>query len=234
MTGHVLIAGGSSGIGAACRDLFLARGWHVTSVARRAQELKGADRFLGLALDLEKPEFSSEAVRRAQDRFGPLTSVVHAVGDIGPAADFASIGWERWRSTYDLVVGTAVHLARAALPALAAAGEKGSMTFIASVAARKAYPGIPDYCAAKAALVSLSRSLASELAATRGRSNCVSPAVVRTPLFERAPFDEQTAAGWHRLGRIGEPAEVADFVYFLSGAGWVTGQDCVMDGGMLL
>jgi NAD(P)-dependent dehydrogenase (short-subunit alcohol dehydrogenase family) len=236
VVGHILVAGGSSGIGAACRDLFLAKGWHVTSVARRAQMVDAAyaPRFHGVALDLLQPDAAQQAIGAAESVFGPVNSVLHAVGDIAPAAGFSDIGWNRWRETYDLVVGTAVDLARAALPALVAAGDNASVTLIASVAAHKPYPGIPDYCAAKAALVSLGRSLAAELAPTRGRANCISPAVVRTPLFDRAPFDEAAAASWHKLGRIGEPAEVAEMAFFLANAGWVTGQDCVMDGGMLL
>jgi NAD(P)-dependent dehydrogenase (short-subunit alcohol dehydrogenase family) len=108
--------------------------------------------------------------------------------------------------------------------------------FISSIAAQHPYPGIADYCAAKAALVALGRSVASELAAKGGRANTISPAVVNTPLFQRSPYTVEEAAAWHKLGRVGEPLEVAQLVEFLASdkGRWITGRDFVMDGGMLL
>lgn len=233
MNSHVIIAGGSSGIGAACRDLFVEKGHKVTSLARREQSISNPS-FLGLQVDLTDSEATKRAVVTAEEKFGPVATLVHAAGDIAAAAAFADMSWERWRQTYDLIVGSAVHVAQACLPSLRVAGDKGNIVIIASVAARKPYHGISDYCAAKAALVSLTRGLADELASTRGRANCISPAVVRTALFNKAPFDEATAASWHRLGRIGEAREIAEMAVYLNEASWVTGQDYTMDGGMLL
>jgi NAD(P)-dependent dehydrogenase (short-subunit alcohol dehydrogenase family) len=112
----------------------------------------------------------------------------------------------------------------------------GAYVFISSVAAQHAYPGIADYCAAKAALTAFSRSLATDLAPMRGRSNTISPAVVNTPLLKKSPFTVEEAASWHKLGRIGEPSEIAAFAEYLASTNgrWITGRDFVIDGGMLL
>jgi NAD(P)-dependent dehydrogenase (short-subunit alcohol dehydrogenase family) len=236
VSGHVLIAGGSSGIGAACVAKFLAEGWRVTSVARRSQLGGNSRRFIGHQGDLREPHVAAAAVDAGEARLGPLTAVVQAVGDVPEAAELEFLDWDRWRATLDLCLGAAVCVTRASLPSLRRAGASGSMTFVSSVGGTKPYPGIADYCAAKAALSTLSKSVALELAPSRGRANSVSPAVVRTPIMDRAPFDEATAARWHKLGRIGEPEEIAKLIHFIaSDAGsWITGQDVAIDGGMLL
>jgi 3-oxoacyl-[acyl-carrier protein] reductase len=237
MLGHVFVAGGSSGIGAACRDLYLEKGWRVTSVARRLQEpKKHQEGCLCIRGDLADPKVAVQAVSAAQARFGLITTLVHSIGNIESPTELTAIESHRWEETMALCFGTAVHILRAIIPSLKAAGKNGSATFITSIGGVKSYPGIADYCAAKAALASLARSAALELAATGGRSNSVSPAVVRTPIFERAPFDETTAASWHKLGRIGEPEEIAELVVFLSskGASWITGQEYLIEGGMTL
>jgi 3-oxoacyl-[acyl-carrier protein] reductase len=122
---------------------------------------------------------------------------------------------------------------RAALPLMAERG--GSIVTHASAVAFTPTQGEGPYCAAKAAVVSLTKSVALEYG-PRIRANCVSPAFIRTPLTEvvadsdemRAPLEAATP-----LGRVGEADEVADVVVFLcsDAAAYLTGQNLVIDGG---
>ena len=228
----VLVAGASRGIGRACVDTFLQAGARVAAVARSFGEEGSSAEYLPVRADLARADEAERAVLRVRQQLGPITCVVHCVGDIAEPRPLAALGWGRWRETLDLCLGSAVHLAAATLDDVAASA--GSYVVVSSLGAHKPYPGIADYCAAKAALSSLVKSLALELAPSRARANAVSPAVVDTDLLRRAPFSEEEAASWHKLGRVGQPEEVARLCLYLASpaAAWVTGQDWIIDGGM--
>lgn len=237
MSRHVLVAGASSGIGAACADRFASDGDYVTRVARhRPDDFSISDRGQFLLADITEEVEVRAVVRTAEQAFGPLTTVVHSVGFIETEQGLADMDYQRLLRVFATNFGSAFLLAKHTVGSLAKAGEAGSFIGISSVASHAPYPGIADYCAAKSALTNLVKSLALELAPTRARANTVAPAVVRTPLFDRAPFDEQAAASWHKLGRIGEPAEIAALVHYLASAeaAWITGQEFQIDGGMKL
>jgi 3-oxoacyl-[acyl-carrier protein] reductase len=235
-----IVAGASGGIGRAIADAMACDGWDVHGIGRkRPVDWPAADRtFIEFDLldTLDDEDALGAALRQAGAlpgaTDGPEVAVVHAVGDIYDGVIGAGPGWPRWRRTMDLCLGTAVTLVRATFDAVSATA--GSYLFVSSVAAGRPYPGIPDYCASKAALNAYMVSLARELAPYMARANCVSPAVVRTPLFDKSPYMVEEASTWHALGRIGEPAEIAALVAFLAGpsATWITGEDYVVDGGM--
>lgn len=230
----VLVAGASRGIGRACVDAFLQAGARVAAVARSFGEEGASADYLPVRADLARAGDAERAVARVRERLGRIDTVVHCVGDIGEPRPLPGLGWGRWRETFDLCLGSAVHLAAATFDDVAASA--GSYVVVSSLGAHKPYPGIADYCAAKAALSSLVRSLALELAPARARANAVSPAVVDTDLLRRAPFTEAEAASWHKLGRVGRPEEIARLCVYLASpaAAWVTGQDWIIDGGMAL
>jgi NAD(P)-dependent dehydrogenase (short-subunit alcohol dehydrogenase family) len=116
----------------------------------------------------------------------------------------------------------------------------GSMVFISSIAAHFGVPGVGAYSGTKAALQAMVRCLAMEVAKRGIRANCLSPALVKTPLLEAtasiigAGAMEQEQNNYP-LG-FGEPDDVANAaVFLLSGASrWITGTTIVMDGGLTL
>lgn len=228
-----VVAGSSRGIGKACARCLLDRGWIIGGIARSQQVPLAANMMCAIA-DLTKDSDAERAIAEIYESFGRIDAVIHCVGDIGEGESIANTAWERWVSSYDLCVGSFVRILRWTFRHVA--DTAGAYVAISSVAAKKPYPGIADYCAAKAALSSVVRSAAMELASTRGRANSISPAVVDTDLFRRGPYSESEAASWHKLGRIGKPEEVAELAAYLAGpeSAWITGRDFVMDGGMLL
>ena len=190
MSKVVLIAGGSRGIGAACVEEFTRCGWTVASVSRkRSKELPASVHQIEADLTIEKE--SSRVVTEMLARCPTIDAVVHSVGDIYDQFPIHDLPWSRWMSTLEVCLGTAVNLTRASCDHIAES--HGSYVFLSSVARIKPYPGIADYCAAKAALNSFVRSLALELA-PMGRANAISPAVVDTGLFRKGPYSEEQAA----------------------------------------
>jgi NAD(P)-dependent dehydrogenase (short-subunit alcohol dehydrogenase family) len=225
-----LVAGASGGIGSACAAALRGDGWRVLGVSRSST----IDTDLAAATDLDLTEEGAEDALCDFVDGRKLAAVVHSVGDIFEALPIESMPWSRWQRTLDLCVGSAVRLVAATYGSVAAAA--GAYVFVSSVGACHPYEGIADYCAAKAALESFTRSLAAQIAPTGARANCVSPAVVDTALFRKGPYTEEEASKWHRLGRIGTPADVAAAVRYLCSheAAWVTGQVFTIDGGFLL
>jgi NAD(P)-dependent dehydrogenase (short-subunit alcohol dehydrogenase family) len=131
----------------------------------------------------------------------------------------------RWRSTFDLNLFSAVEVTRAALPLLRRS--KGCVVNIASDVGRRPFRMGPDYCAAKAALINLTKYLAAELAPVRVNAVCPGPVV--TGKWSRAAIRE--AAGRTLAGRTGTVEEIAEAVLYAARAGWMTGAVCGVDGG---
>jgi NAD(P)-dependent dehydrogenase (short-subunit alcohol dehydrogenase family) len=182
----------------------------------------------------------SDAVQRAvevsRDAFGGLDALFAnaGVGNVMPMHRYDDDEFER-------IVGVNLRgvftVLRAVLPAMAAAGG-GSVVTMASVAGVRATRGESPYAAAKAGVVALTQAAALEYAPTV-RVNCVSPGFIATPLTRLATENEQLRAKIEAgtpLGRLGEADDVASVVVFLLSdlAGYITGQNVIVDGGSLL
>jgi NAD(P)-dependent dehydrogenase (short-subunit alcohol dehydrogenase family) len=168
-------------------------------------------------------------------RHGGLGAVVYAAGTarITPLLEIAEREW-------DLVIGVnltgAFNVLQAAAPHVAPGG---SCTVISSVDSAAPVAGLSHYSAAKAGTEALVRSGALELGHRGVRCNAVLPGVVRTPLMAPVLDRGDVADTFVRqtpLGRIAEPADIADVVVFLASpaARWVTGVSLAVDGGMSL
>jgi NAD(P)-dependent dehydrogenase (short-subunit alcohol dehydrogenase family) len=157
----------------------------------------------------------------------------------GSVADATEDDWDRCFAVN--AKGTFL-LSRAVVPHLIAAGG-GSIINQGSVAALVGVPNFAAYCAAKGAVVSLTRSMAVDLAPKRIRVNAICPGTVYTPLMEpmlRARGDGDLEAGLAKtlvkypIGRLGTPEEIASVALFLAGDGasFLTGSIVTADGGM--
>jgi NAD(P)-dependent dehydrogenase (short-subunit alcohol dehydrogenase family) len=127
---------------------------------------------------------------------------------------------------------------QAALPHLRQT--RGNVVNVSSVTGLRAFPGVLAYCVSKAGLDQLTRCAALELAADGVRVNAVNPGVVRSNLHRRGGMEEDAYLAFlehskttHPLGRVGEPADIAEAIVYLASAraGWVTGVTLSLDGG---
>lgn len=237
---RILITGGASGIGLATARMIADRGGRAAVLDRDRAALDRLDitGVTGHAADVAETAGVEAAVAAAADEMGGIDGVVCAAG-IDHEEPLARITDAAWARSIGVNLTSPMLVMRAALPHLAAAGA-ASAVFISSAAGLVPLKGRASYCAAKAGVVMLAKSLAMELADQGVRVNAICPGAIDTPLFrtswEPKPDPEATLAAIRRryaLERIGTPDEIAAAVLWLLGpeAGYVTGVALAVDGG---
>jgi 3-oxoacyl-[acyl-carrier protein] reductase len=236
VNGGVIVVGGASGIGLACAELLAARAWRVAVLDLRLSDTPPRGVEIQLEVDVRDRTAVAAAVAEAEARVGDVAGVVVAAGTarVTPLLDIQPKEW-------DLVLG--VNLT-GAWNVIVAAGSRmqdrgGSIVAVSSIDSTRAVAGLAHYCASKAGLESLVRVAALELARAGIRVNSVAPGVVATPLMESTlerPGVREDFLQHIPLGRIGDPADVAESVAFLlsDAARYVTGQTLAVDGGLSL
>lgn len=236
----VLVTGGSRGIGKAIALRFAELGAAHVAIGylrndRAAEATADELRSAGTEPVLVRGNVSSERVAREVAGLGPLTALVHnaATGVIRPALEVEKKHWD-W--TLDANSHALLALAKAAAPQMQAGS---SIVGISSLGAQRVLENYVLVGTSKAALESLVRYLAVELAPRGIRVNAVSAGVVDTAALEHFPNkEEMLGAGRERtpVGRLVEPADVADAVTWLCspGAAMVCGHTLVVDGGFSL
>jgi 3-oxoacyl-[acyl-carrier protein] reductase len=226
-----LVFGGSRGIGAACGRRLAADGWEVacTYVSTAPQGVRT------YKADVREAAQVAEVFAAVRRDFGAAPHCVVANAGINvPPAPLAQFDADAFRKLVETNIVGAFHVLSAAAREVA---DGGSIVALSTSMVRHAVPGGGPYTASKAAVESLARSLAKELAARRVRVNCVAPGPVDTDLFRAGKTDEAKArsAAMSPFNRIGTPEEVAEVVAFLASdaASWVHGQVVQPNGGMV-
>jgi len=244
-----LIIGGSSGMGFAVAEQLLSQGVSVTIVGRSEAKLEKAKAHLSqlssaavetISADLYDASGIARLVEYAQDESRAINYLVNAAGYFNPKPFL-----EHEYSDYDIYMdlNRAVFFITQAVSRNMIANGGGSIVNIGSMWAKQAIKATPSsaYSMAKAGLHSMTQHLAMELADHNIRVNAVSPAVVKTPIYEAfidpSELDEALAGfnGFHPIGRIGSQEDVANTIGFLLSdkAGWVTGAVWDVDGGVM-
>lgn len=220
----VLVTGGSRGIGKAIARAFHHAGARVLICGRDAKALVKAAREIGEIICI--PGDVRRDVKRIFRAVDRLDVLVNNAGGMEHFEKFRGTSAAAWRSTFELNLFSAVEVTRAALPLLRTS--KGAIVNIASDVGRRAFGMGPDYCAAKAGLISLTQYLAAELAPDV-RVNAVCPGPVVTGPWSKAEI--RRAASRTLLGRTGTPEEIAEAVLFAAHDHFLTGATVGVDGG---
>jgi 2,3-dihydro-2,3-dihydroxybenzoate dehydrogenase len=243
MPAVAVVTGAAGGIGAAVVRALAADGAHVAAADLDAPAVAGAG--LALPCDVTDPRAVEHLLDRAEEALGPVTVAVSVAGVLH-AASYAETTDDAWRHTFAVNADGPFHLVRAAGRRMAARGH-GSIIVVGSNATSVPRAGMAAYAASKAAATMLTRCAGLELAPQGVRCNVVSPGSTDTAMQDalwpdgsarrRAlEGDPATYRVGIPLGRIADPADVADAVAFLASdrARHITMHDLLVDGGATL
>ena len=228
-----IITGAAGDIGMAMAERFAAAGARVALVDRIVSTLKDS---FAVECDVSDEEQVRAAVAQIATQHGAIHILVNNAAADTPKSRVADLALEDWQKHFAVNVTGAFLMAKHAIPHLRAAGG-GVVLNIASQLGRVTSPGSAAYSASKAALISLTRSIALDHAADHIRAVSLSPGAVMTSRLTRRYGSEDAVnrdlAGRHPIGRLGTPQEVANAALFLASneASFFTGVDVLMDGG---
>ena len=239
---YTLITGGTSGIGLATAQAFIAEGARVAVTGRNADTLAEAERILGdkaWVIPTDAGDITSQKAlaETLAARWPRLDAVFLNAGDVTHAP------LEEWREeTWDRLMGINLKgpffLIQALLPLLT---NPSSVILCGSVSARIGLPTSSVYAASKAALLSLARTLSAELLPRGIRVNGLSPGPVETPAFTKTGLSDEALNAMMAeiikmvpLGRMGSTAELAKAALYLASdeSSYTVGTELLVDGGM--
>jgi NAD(P)-dependent dehydrogenase (short-subunit alcohol dehydrogenase family) len=243
-----LVTGASRGIGLAVVRTLVDEGVQVVAAARNVGGELADMPVEAVAVDLATADGAARVVAEATKRVGGLDILVNNVGFVRPRpAGFGSVTDDDWLATFNLDLMSAIRTTRAALPSLIE--RNGAIVTVCSVNATLPDPLVIDYSAAKAACLSVFKSLSKEVGPQGVRVNMVSPGPVATDLWLGKGGVAETVAGeggdpnavadavagGSATGRFTQPEEVGALVAFLASGrvGNLTGADIVIDGGLI-
>lgn len=239
-----MVSGASRGIGRAIALGLAAEGCQLSICARgqgglerTAEEIRGRSvEVLALAVDVTREEDTRHWAEETQKRFGRVDVLVNNVGAGRPGRNLGA-SEEEWRAGFELNFFSAFRLCQLVVP-LMQEQKSGCIINVASIYGRE-WGGPMAYNAAKAAMISLSKTMARELAPKGVRVNSVAPGSILFPggVWEQRQKEAPEAiAAFVKselpFGRFGTPEEVADVVVFLASerARWVSGASITVDG----
>ena len=222
---RAVVTGGAAGIGLAAATRLAASGATVCLWDCDPRALANARETIGgatstHALDVADHPAVERAARATEASLGGIDVLVCSAGITGPNTTTWEYPVEAWRRVFDVNVHGLFYCNRAIVPIMRKTGY-GRIVNIASVAGKEGNPNAPAYSASKAAVIGLTKSLGKELAKTDIRVNCVTPAAVRTAIFDQMTQQHiDFMLSKIPLGRFGSVDEIAALVC------WLASEDC--------
>lgn len=236
------VTGGASGIGFAFAQRWVNDGGRVVVMDLNPEALDAAVQALGgpavargAVLDVTDSAAVDAAFASVRNIEGRLDAAVNCAGIARPAPS-AEVSDDDFVSLVDIHLNGTMRACRAAYPLLKASS--GAIVNISSVAASSGMPARASYCAAKAGVEGLTRTLAVEWAPQSIRVNAVGPGYTRTAMMDsltrEGKLDISPLLSRTPMGRLAEPEEIAAAINFLASAdaSYITGQSLLVDGGM--
>jgi len=238
----VVITAGSFGIGRACVEMMLQEGAFVHNLDRARPALEDArtyrqgDREFWIEADLGDGKVPDRAVQQVLSAHGRIDVLINnAAYTAHRGGALLQTDESEWQKQLDITVLGTVGMSKACLPAMIEQ-KSGSIVNMGSIGGIFPFANTVAYCAAKAAILQVTRSVAIDYGRQGIRCNAVCPGAIDTPTFRSIKEDSYELADREAriaLGRIGRPEEIASVVAFLasSDASYITGTTVVVDGG---
>jgi 3-oxoacyl-[acyl-carrier protein] reductase len=243
MQGQVaLVTGASRGIGAAIAQELAARGMKVVGTATTDEGAQKITEALaqyagcrGAKLDVNDAKAAEALIDQLAKEHGGLHALIN---NAGITRDMLAMRMkdEDWDAVLDTNLKAVFRLSRAVMRTMMKQ-RYGRIVSITSVVGASGNPGQANYAAAKAGLAGMTRALARELGSRGITVNCVAPGFIETDMTAALPEEQQKALlGQIPLGHLGKPADIAHAVAWLASpqAGYVTGQEIHVNGGMFM
>ena len=237
-----IITGAASGIGRASVDAFAAAGAQIVAVDLPDKGLPAAAESAGavaIETSVTDPDAPLRAIHAAKDAYGRGPDILFNNAGVAASTLTQDVTDEAWDFVNDVNLKAVFRFCRAAIPDLVQSSA-GRVINTSSVMAEGTDYGLSAYCASKAGVAGLTRTLALELGKHRVTANYILPGAIRTgmtgPLWEAQPDIADVWAKKSVLRRLGEPEDIAKVAVFLASdeAGFVTGQGIAVDGGLTL
>lgn len=237
-----IVTGAASGIGKACAQLFAKEGAQVLAVDLPGKGIAGVHEGHQRVATFEKSVADQDAAEAIVDgaakRFGKLDIIMNNAG-VASNALAELMTTEEWDRTFAVNVRAPFLLCQRAIPHLRASGA-GRIINVASVMAEGTNFGLSAYCASKAGVAGLTRTLALELGKFKITANYLLPGAIKTgmtsPLWDARPDIAGIWANKSALRRLGQPEDLAKAALFLASdeGAFVTGHGLNVDGGLML
>jgi len=220
-----VVTGAAAGIGFATARRLLASGASVGlwdrdagTLAAAAGALDGAGQTTSVAMDVADAASVEDATEATLAAFGRIDILVNAAGVAGANHKVWETPVEEWRRVVEIDLTGTFLCCRAVVPGMIANGY-GRIVNIASIAGKEGNPNAGHYSAAKAGVIGLTKSLAKECALTGVVANCITPAVIDTPMIAQVSKEHlDYMVAKIPMGRVGRPEEVAALIAWLASA----------------
>lgn len=242
MVKTALVTGATSGIGLSTLRKFIKENYFVIAIGRneiKLNELKEAypNQIDTFKCDVSKKDDRINLINYLKSKNYELDALVNSAGILRNGT-IENTSLDAWNEMIETNLTSTFHLMNLCIPLLEK--RKGSIVNVSSVTGLRSFPNILAYCVSKAGVDHLTRCSALELAPKGIRVNAVNPGVVVTNCHLNSGMDQETynkflehSKTTHPIGRVGNPEEIADLIYFLASeqSSWITGETIAVDGG---